>query len=324
MGARVAGRGRKSFDNNMEEGARARPYYSRSSASQGQHARDGEDDIVGLIKSAQRRDKEWATAWAEYCEEFGGGTQDPNRHSTGFLCRALKDLGLPASEGNLERLIQRVKQYQRRSTGDDSLWNLYCSEHGTENVFDPAQYPETFLKKAMQHIQENEVTTVGSSQPASDSLIAEVKTLQKANSIANDAWMEFCELKGRSVLDPSRHTSGFLRSGLKFARKAISLVDAIKQLSRDGQREMWVAYCDDRGDAVYDPALHTSEFLEGAVEHLMGSSEDACSRLQMLQKKNSSLSEEWRSFCDNHGNGIYDPTRHSDQFVRRALRELGY
>lgn len=49
--------------------------------------------LIDLLKEGQRRSQHWKHAWSGYCQQFGGGVNDPSKHKTNFLVSFLDYLG---------------------------------------------------------------------------------------------------------------------------------------------------------------------------------------------------------------------------------------
>ena len=42
-------------------------------------------ELIEEVKAVQRRSREWFDLWECYCDECGGGTRDPRKHTTTFV-----------------------------------------------------------------------------------------------------------------------------------------------------------------------------------------------------------------------------------------------
>ncbi|KAJ9441842.1 hypothetical protein DIPPA_28257 [Diplonema papillatum] len=356
---------------------RMRPYESRHD----------ESELVRLVKNAQRTGGDWKEKWCAYCEEHGGGTMDPSRHPAKFLIDAVRVLGIPGDESvgeelTLNRLIDEIKQRQRGSTSQHAAWTQFCDDNGDNGRYDPAHYDVEFLQRALQDLKDHDggdekydgrATGGRGGKPAGkrpekeatglsthlqkrgetqQDLIDLVKVMQKDDPAAHVSWQEFCDARGDGTLDPKRHPYEFLVGAITFMRKSVFLVNTIREMTRSSpERARWVEFCNEKGDGVYDPMLHNTEFLEKAFNSIAPRSggrgrnaipwflkftaataeamadldeDDLVTSLRLLQKEHPEVSFAWKVYCDANGDRTYDPARHTDRFLRDAVRDLRY
>merc|ERR1712228_7044 len=52
----------------------------------------GQGSLTERVKELQRSGENFAEAWREYCDEYGGGLYDPSKHDAAFVRAALKTL----------------------------------------------------------------------------------------------------------------------------------------------------------------------------------------------------------------------------------------
>jgi len=166
---------------------------------------------------------------------------------------------------------------------------------------------------------------------------------QRADSANGHLWRQYCDQHGDGTYDPSRHTASFLKSALarlnpssqpprrsnqRTRTRGMSLSQLIEEI-KNWQRQSlpnsiaWRQYCQDHGDGSYDPTRYDSDFLEAAIAALYNGAEEAnlVERVKNIQR--SGNGDAWREYCDTHGEGNYDPERHDERFLQRALAALG-
>ena len=286
-----------------------------------------ENDLVALIKSAQRSCKTWAAGWQQYCADYGGGTTDPSRHTQSYIMQAIAELGLPKGSAK-EKFVEEVKAIQKTSEAHRKQWTDYCDEHG-DGTYDPNFYDEAFLRQALTILETAKERV--SRRVGGDSLpqlVEAVKLLQRnTNPVYRAAWEEYCQEWG-GMLDPNLYSASQLTAGLDFMDNSVNLVRRIKEISKR-KRDKWVSYCDDHGDCVYDPILHNTEFLRDAFEFLTGeqfgrSSVYITRKIRRIQKSDPDASSAWKDYCDEHGGGIYDPARQTEEFLEKAAKHLRF
>merc|ERR1719188_1620242 len=103
-------------------------------ASEGQGLQD-------QIKAMQRSDPAGKEQWIAYCEQFGGGKCDPNKHDDAFISSFLSQYssGVRISAGG-EVLVQATKFLQKRSQNFRNAWAQFCMVSGGGKN-DPAKQP---------------------------------------------------------------------------------------------------------------------------------------------------------------------------------------
>jgi len=96
----------------------------------------------------------------------------------------------------------------------------------------------------------------------------------------------------------------------------------------------WRAYCEKNGNGSYDPHRYDEAWLRRAIADLLlaGSGRSQSSRnsgvsslaeeLKAAQRDGSINSDSWRAYCDEHGDGSYDPHWYDARWLKRALADL--
>eukprot|EP01060_Flectonema_neradi_P006854 TRINITY_DN1471_c0_g1_i1.p1 TRINITY_DN1471_c0_g1~~TRINITY_DN1471_c0_g1_i1.p1 ORF type:complete len:336 (+),score=49.81 TRINITY_DN1471_c0_g1_i1:41-1048(+) len=293
--------------------------------TRGNNSYQDEHELVALVKNAQRSCRTWGAGWQEYCSVNGGGTTDPSRHTSSFILQALAELGLPKGSAK-EKYVEEVKAIQKTSEAHRKQWTDYCDQHG-DGTYDPNFYDESFLRQALTVLEtarERVSRRVGGD--SLPQLIEAVKLLQRnTNPVYRAAWEEYCQEWG-GMLDPGLYSISQLTAGLDFMDTAVNLVRRIKEIAKR-KRDKWVSYCDEHGDCVYDPVLHNTEFLRDAYAHLTGeqfgrNSVYSTRKIRRFQKSDPAASTAWKEYCDEHGGGVYDPARQTEEFLDNAVKYL--
>jgi len=146
-------------------------------------------NIADLFKEGQRKSHNWKTAWAAYCQIYGGGTSDPNKHEVTFLVSFLDFLGqqgynaLAPAAGAAAVSSPPAKRVR---TGEPALGSTSGSRFSSPL---PA--------------------ATGGGDPA---LVQRIKNYQRMGQAHKEAWWSFCETNLGGVRDPARHDSNALQS----------------------------------------------------------------------------------------------------------------
>jgi len=166
-----------------------------------------------------------------------------------------------------------------------------------------------------------------------ESLVAEIKELQKTNAIAKAKWNNYTISQGGGNRDPSRHTAEFLSEFLTTWQTTGpgDLVTQVKELQKSdiGNKEAWAAYTDAHGEGNRDPSRHTQEFLQAFLTSLQSgekiNSEAAGSFLlaiKCLQGRSSNFKSAWQHFCSEKGKGLCDPAKHDMAFYLQFFEDI--
>jgi len=325
---------------------------------------------VERIKEWQRQDPRHNELWQHYCDEMGDGMYDPNHYDVHFLRSALAVLAgrkrrrpdEGGSGGGGGSLTMQVKAYQRESKGNALLWQDYCDWFGG-GVYDPSNHTATFLREAMSSIE---------GWRRVDWLVDRVKEWQRISKQNNETWVEYCNARGEGVYNPGSHTADFLRTAMEelggiaaaqqrppsqqlqtilpgSRRNSLAstagfegassggkslLINSVKDFQRTGGAESWQQYCDQHGEGIYDPAAHSVNFLQGAMEVLSIPTTSAVSAglgrqgskaaaaVKEWQRQDRHNNDAWQRYCDEVGDGMYDPNHYDDAFLEEALAVL--
>jgi len=305
------------------------------------------------MKDPNRMDETFLTSFLEDWQTNGGSQSDAAQHTGGFV----KAVGYSKSAG-VDQLAEMVKVGQRASPSWKQAWVAYCEQAGTK-FFDPSKQDPKFLTEFFEFLATSALGCMQSQAPRgrkrsryegapSESVAEEVKQLQKMDSMAKQAWSEYCDTWAGGVKDPFKHNDEFLRGALasmrgEYAppqrhrseeRGGSSLAEQVRQLQKSDPeaKQAWSDYCDDVAGGVKDPSKHDDESLGAALASMRG--EDAprkkhrsdargvlslTEQVKQLQKFDPAAKQAWSDYCDNWANGVKDPTRHDDDSLRAAL-----
>lgn len=253
-------------------------------------------------------------------------------------------------------LIAHVKEWQRADIANTEAWRAYCDHHG-DGSYDPTRYDGDFLADAIAKLcRGGQGWIAGGGGGFGDGTLTEtLKEWQRSDARNTEAWRKYCEAYGDGSYDPARYDSSFLKSALTELRVGsggqprwtcgnsthgflVSDVEEVKEWQRAAKAntEAWRKYCDKYGDSMYDPASHSASFLKQALAHLAGLPEGderqprsrvnswVClvDEIKEWQRSAKTNTVAWRSYCDEHGDGRYDPTVYEATFLKQALDEL--
>jgi len=297
--------------------------------------------------------------WQEYCDAIGSGVYDPASHTIDFLRTALESLyggrppsaapqaswkGVPSSAA-----VDAVKDWQRQNRSNCEAWQLYCDEHG-DGHYDPRNYSDAFLGTALERLAGGGGKRRRMEGPATGSKAEQVKEWQRTSKENDEVWKALCDTKGDGMYDPHHYDNDFLNAALAFANTTHQqLVDTLKGMQRMSRKnsENWNEFCDTYGNSTYDPKRHEDSFIRLAllyIESQSQSSSDAgygskgggksngkgnaandalVSQVKDWQRVSEANRDEWRAFCDQYGDGMYDPAKHPADFLKKAMKDLG-
>ena len=147
----------------------------------------GGGGLADMVKTGQRASYHYRTAWTIYCALYGAGKNDPARHDEKFIRGFIDYLGELATNGlssiatsqgiNIDEIVQTNK---RPPMGAEPPTKRFKQE--------PDEIKLPFAEK--------------------------VKSLQRANPAAKEAWWAFCDASAGGLRDPMRHDTDSLQAFL--------------------------------------------------------------------------------------------------------------
>jgi hypothetical protein len=116
-----------------------------------------------------------------------------------------------------------------------------------------------------------------------ETLVAQIKELQRQDPAAKEQWIAFTDQSGGGTRDPMKHTPEFLEgflaqwhSGTKLIIQddSKSLVDVVKVMQKrsGGFKNIWANFCAQFGAGKNDPAKHDGPYLLRFFEYLASTS----------------------------------------------------
>lgn len=265
----------------------------------------------------------WREAWHRYCDTQPSGIRDPVRLDSGFVeaflavrevvitaygsadtsrpqlapgpPQALRVLGGSFVNGggdNHEHLVAQVRAQQKASKETRQLWHQYCDQSG-DGVRDPSRHDEVFLLAFLQHVgsgtssqsrvDPNQAMGHGQFERQGgphcfEDLVGCIKAAQKSSADVKEQWHQYCDMMGSGVRDPGAHDSSFLQDFI--VHYGVPAIPA----GQGGFAASW-------------PPQHLIE------------------QVKALQKSSDENMEQWRTYCDQEGDGVRDPARHDQQFL---------
>mmetsp|Transcript_37094 Transcript_37094/g.60882 ORF Transcript_37094/g.60882 Transcript_37094/m.60882 type:complete len:318 (+) Transcript_37094:24-977(+) len=296
--------------------------------------------LVTKIKEGQRASQEWKQAWWEYCDAYGQGKKDPAVHPAEFLQHFIATHSYldpsnpaaatalpgplpavapaaPGAAGDHQSLVAQVKQVQRSSPQGKESWANWCIQYG-EGKRDPTHHDASFLQ---QFLAMNGLTTPGvvgmgmqpqmlmqpqaqmpqtmGAGPVKESLVTQIKELQRSSPEMKQSWQDYCSQYGQGYKDPMRHDVGFLHQFMTLHKPP-----AIKRSWQPDAAVPMVAgvYAGQGMGSV------TQSTQEGLVRQIKDG-----------QRMSDDWKAAWWAWCDAHGEGKRDPSRHPVAFLQEFI-----
>mmetsp|Transcript_96803 Transcript_96803/g.172213 ORF Transcript_96803/g.172213 Transcript_96803/m.172213 type:complete len:459 (-) Transcript_96803:42-1418(-) len=110
-------------------------------------------------------------------------------------------------------LVQRVKEWQRLSSGHKAAWDKYCRDSGSSK-FDPSKKEDDFLQGFLDAAESGGVSVEeqGGDGDGDEKtyLVNQVKQWQRKGEAYKLAWWDWCKKQGTQDYDPNRHEPWFL------------------------------------------------------------------------------------------------------------------
>mmetsp|Transcript_115456 Transcript_115456/g.337684 ORF Transcript_115456/g.337684 Transcript_115456/m.337684 type:complete len:407 (+) Transcript_115456:95-1315(+) len=149
------------------------------------------------------------------------------------------------------------------------------------------------------------------------SLVDSVREAQRSSRDWVTAWRELCDSEGTGDYDPARYDHEFLR----FALAELGHSGAESELAADGDeswsKDSWRTSSGRRGSGSNNGLLKMRPGLGNGAGHA-----DLVQSLKQWHRGKPRNANAWRTYCEEHGDGSYDPSRYTAAFLRGALLEL--
>eukprot|EP00756_Hemistasia_phaeocysticola_P020449 Hpha_TRINITY_DN15719_c1_g1::TRINITY_DN15719_c1_g1_i1::g.36746::m.36746 len=149
-----------------------------------------------------------------------------------------------------------------------------------------------------------------------DELVIAIKTLQRSGDHWRLAWGAYCDAHGQGVRDPVKHHEGWLRQALA----AIS--DGTGPRHAGGSRQ-GTRFAPGQGKTRVFPAGGGGGYGGGGGGGRGGGFQGMVEQVKHRQRSDPQWHNAWGNYCRANGQGICDPNRHTEDYLRKALRTLG-
>mmetsp|Transcript_122768 Transcript_122768/g.342073 ORF Transcript_122768/g.342073 Transcript_122768/m.342073 type:complete len:253 (+) Transcript_122768:133-891(+) len=160
-------------------------------------------NLALLFKEGQRKSQHFRNSWSTYCQHYGGGRNDPEKHEVSFLAGFLDFLGqrgnmalamLPppptAVQGAGAFLPPTGPPVKRQRLDAMGVVGAMGTTPGLPGAY--AAGPGVLA-----------VQTTG--DPVKDALVARIKAYQRSSEDARVHWSAHCDQQLGGVRDPARH-----------------------------------------------------------------------------------------------------------------------
>jgi len=180
-------------------------------------------ELGSFIKMLQSRSGKFKQVWASYCQQNGGGKNDPSSYDMVYHVQFFDSVASQymASESTAKRmrmaspnaaLAERVKAFQKSSQENKELWKQYAETY-LDGKLDPAKHDASVL----QEFCTNHGVPVAPApapvgggmiaggaaamSPQKAQLIEKIKAFTKSSPENKEAWCQFIG----ATKDPARH-----------------------------------------------------------------------------------------------------------------------
>lgn len=190
--------------------------------------------LIDLLKEGQRRSQHWKHAWSGYCQQFGGGVNDPSKHKTHFLVSFLDFLGQHGTlspEGSVTAFpgFAGPAATAGASAGAAGSWAGLDMSAATAalgaGVMGAGWGADALGGSAAKRPRLGGHGLVppapSSGDVEKDKLVIQVKAYQRQGEANRDIWQDYCDATLGGVRDPARHKKEVLQQFLLLQGQAI-------------------------------------------------------------------------------------------------------
>lgn len=162
----------------------------------------------------------------------------------------------------------------------------------------------------------------GSDPMNPQAFIDAVKTGQRSSQNFKAAWHQYCDAQGHMMYDPAKQSSDYITSFFDALGKAYMGPNA-SPVQGGGQGGF------NRGGFRFDEASPGFRNGKGGGynSNKTGAGDPSLQRVIDLVKQGQRNSQEWKNmwidWCQDNGNGVHDPTRHSACFIIAFVLKFG-
>jgi len=168
--------------------------------------------LAEMIKMGQRKSSHWKAAWQAYCIKFGNGFSDPHRYDDPFLVDFLDYIGQLVLQDVGPTPPQVPPMLSEAPIGSGLKRGAPVGSSGA-----PMPPPAKRQNTGGGDQRRGGYNSGSAYSPAGDidkaELVDRVKSLQRSDPAAKEAWWSFCDEFQGGIKDPNRHDSSTL---LKF------------------------------------------------------------------------------------------------------------
>lgn len=286
------------------------------------------------VKEMQRTDPVARDQWYAYCEQYGEGVRDPNKHEAsfleGFIASYHAGERLEFKEGQM--LITMIKLGQKKSAGWKMCWEQYCNQVQVDGktAHDPAKHTTAHLEGFFDYIGKRAAAVAGPQMAAAVGL----PSAKRSRTDASGAWIA----TGNG--------------------EVVDLASKVKEFQRQGQsqKEAWHTYCDTHLGGMRDPSRQDAATLQnflvshgvtisgsatmpmaggfagfqpfGAVQVAGGAAAaqpnaPLVQRVKAYQRMGETQKQTWHNYCDTNLSGVRDPSRHDAHTLQTFISTYG-
>lgn len=312
-------------------------------------------DLAALLKEGQRRSVAWKRCWQTYCTHFGGGTNDPTKHSEEFCMEFMTFVaesgehmvggpvpGLPkrkspdadgdvynaaAASGDWEQMVNAVKAFQRQGPGNKEIWGSFC-DTACNGTRDPQRHDvsslHTFLTQyavmgGYDHGPPAKRINLGggacSGGGGKEWLVSQVKAFQRQGPPYQEAWAIFCDGQCGGTRDPGRHDARSLEAFLTEQ----GLMNTGSNLPVDPATAAWHQQMHHM--QVSNPQYKSGWGVPSGPSPSGKSKAQLVMHVKAFQRQSPENKEVWGSFCDTMYGGTRDPNMHDAATLEAFLSQ---
>jgi hypothetical protein len=252
---------------------------------------------VEEVKALQKSDPEARAQWVLYCDTFGEGLYDPNKHEESYITSFIKQFHEGARLDADDGLPQATKQLQRRSQEFRQAWSAFCATNGGGRN-DPLKHPDDF------HVQFYEVLARAA---LSSGMLAAPMGPPVASPAAGKGFGKNCG-KGDWGPPPVVGKNPCGKGGGK---------------PDWGAPPPWAAGPPVAAKGMAGKGMAAGKGAKGKVDASMDDSPHKQRLVASIKayQRNPDQKQCWWDFCDQELAGVKDPNRHDIHTLQRFIRD---
>mmetsp|Transcript_75523 Transcript_75523/g.157532 ORF Transcript_75523/g.157532 Transcript_75523/m.157532 type:complete len:255 (+) Transcript_75523:111-875(+) len=148
-----------------------------------------------------------------------------------------------------------------------------------------------------------------------DSLVSQIKTLQRSDAAAKKSWWEYCDHLLNGIRDPAKHEASTLEDFLSRYNNG-TLEEAIACAPTPAP-----THAPPKAVVGARATVRTLVRPTAAPAPISNSSLAEC--IKSGQRHSSSWKTAWQTYCTLHGSGMFDPSGYDEAFITSFLDYLG-